>query len=46
MLPVMVPGCATILLAAAEMKKPPLAATLPMLTTTGLPAARSRPTSR
>mmetsp|Transcript_25996 Transcript_25996/g.46226 ORF Transcript_25996/g.46226 Transcript_25996/m.46226 type:complete len:221 (+) Transcript_25996:281-943(+) len=46
MLPVSVPGCATILSAAQEMKYPPLAHTLPMLTTTTFPASRSFITSR
>ena len=44
--PVSVPGCATIASAAMAMKYPPEAATSAIDTTTGVPAARARTTSR
>ncbi len=44
--PVIVPGWTTITSAGAAMKYPPDAATSPIETTTGLPAARSLTTSR
>ena len=44
--PVIVAGWATITSAGADMKYPPDAATSPIDTTTGLPAARTRTTSR
>ena len=44
--PVMVPGWATILSAAAATKYPPEPATLPMLTMTGFPASLARTVAR
>ena len=46
MLPVSVPGCATILSASIATKYPPLAAYVPIVTMTGLPFSRARCTSR